>query len=100
MEGSINWHDDDVALAHTLTQRKGDGTLQFQAGVAVLPREHIDRLSCLRFVAGKLRYERSPLAGNPYHGNLLLDGTIGNPAMKQIAAAIALHVSAVIPHDQ
>jgi hypothetical protein len=100
LEGSINWQDDDAALTHTLSQQKPDGTLQFQGGVAVLPRAHIDWLARLRFVAGNLKYERCALPGNRYHGNLLLAGGVSNHTMKQIAASIALHVSAVIAQAQ
>ena len=65
VEQSINWKDDESAIDFTLNQKKANGDLQFRAGVAILPRSEIDRLSRLPAIRGLLSYERSPLGGNP-----------------------------------
>ena len=97
VEQSINWEDNGFVIDFTLSQEREDGNLQFNAGVAVLPRSEIDRLSKLPAIRGLLSYERSPLNDNPYHGNLLLQATVPKAIMKQIAAGLALAVSKIIP---
>jgi hypothetical protein len=96
IEESINWEDDEQAIDFTLNQKKDDGTLQFKAGVALIPRGEIDRLNSQPSIANSLGYERAPLDGNPYHGNLLLQEAVPKAIMKKIAAGIALCVSEVI----
>jgi hypothetical protein len=96
IERSINWEDDDGALATIFTQRKENGDPQFRAGAVRIPREELDRLANRPTVRSILSYERSPLPSNPYHGNLLMQSTVEKRTMKTIAAGIALAVSEVI----
>lgn len=97
VEQSINWEDDDSVIGSTLSQEREDGSLQFNAGVAVLPRSEIDRLNKRPAIRGLLSYERSPLNDNPYHGNLLLQANVPKAKMRQIAAGLALAVFKIIP---
>lgn len=99
IEQSINWQDDDTVADLMFNQRKDDGTFQFTAGVAVLPRQEIDRLNTQPMVRGLLAYERQPIENNPYHGNLLLEAATIKPTMKLIAAGLALAVSKIIPRE-
>jgi len=92
-EQSINWKDNENAIKLTMEQRKEDGELQFKIGVAIIPRDEIDRLSRLPTVNGVLSYERKPLNDNPYHGNLLLKNNVSTILMKAIAAGLALAVA-------
>jgi hypothetical protein len=94
IEQSVNWEEDDSVIDFTLQQRKGD-SFHFKIGVAVVPRKEIDRINSLPTVKGLLSYERQPITGNPYHGNILLKAITSRPMMKKIAAGIAL-VSEVI----
>jgi hypothetical protein len=95
---SVNWEDDPLAIKHTLEQRRTtDGELQFQAGVAKVPRESLDNLKNQPMVKDILSYERRSLPENKYHGNLLLFKNTDPLKMKQIAASIALLVSEIIP---
>lgn len=95
-EQSINWEDDDSVIKFTLNQTKEDGERQFKAGVAIIPRDEIDRLNKRPTVNGILSYERRPLEHNQYHGNILLRTNVPKPTMKKIAAGLALAVSEVI----
>ena len=97
IEQSINWEDNGFVIDFTLSLEREDGNLQFNAGVAVLPRSEIDRLNRRPAIRGLLSYERSPLNDNPYHGNLLLQATVPKAKMRQIAAGLALAVSKIIP---
>ena len=92
-EQSINWQDDEDAIEFTLKQKKDDGTIQFKAGAAIIPREEIDRLSKLSTVKEVLSYERRKLDNNPYHGNLLLKKDVPKPTMRMIAASLALLIT-------
>lgn len=96
VDQSINWQDDPEAIEFTMDQRKETGERQFQAGVVVVPRAEIDRLSRQPTVGGILSYERQPLENNRYHGNLLLQEGVPKPTMKKIAACLAVAVSQVI----
>ena len=96
VEQSINWEDDGTVVDFTLSQQRGDGEFQFRAGIAIIPRNEIDRLNTLHAIQGLLFYERHPLANNPYHGNILLKASVQKPTMKKIAAGLALIVSKTI----
>jgi len=101
IEQSINWEDDDSAVEFTLNQRKENGEKQFKAGVAIVPRNEIDRLGRLPTVdKGILSYERQCLENNHYHGNILLQTNVPKPTMKKIAAGLALAVSKIVPQHQ
>jgi len=96
IEQSINWQDDENAMTLTLDQKKDDGTYQFKAGVAILPRKEIDRLINKPNVNGKLSYERQAIKNNPYHGNLLILNEIPKRIMKMWAAVLAVGVSQIV----
>jgi hypothetical protein len=95
IEQSINWEDNDTVIDFTLAQEKADGTLQFKAGIAIFPRDEIDRLNRQPTLKGLLSYERQPLENNPFHGNILLKSGVPKLTMKKIAAGIALTVSEI-----
>jgi hypothetical protein len=96
IEQSINWEDDDAAIEFTMSQRKDDGEIQFKAGIVILPRREIERISRQPTVHGIVSYERQPLENNRYHGNILLRADTPKPTMKKIAAGLALAVSRVV----
>lgn len=98
-EQSVNWEDDDTVIEFTLSQTKADGSFQFKAGLAEVPRAEIDRLNHRPTIKGLLSYERQPLQDNPYHGSILLRANTSKPTMKLIAAGLALAVSRVVPRD-
>ena len=99
LENSINWEDDDYAIAVTLNQRK-DEKLQFPLGVATLPRRVIDKLNTLPTIKGRnlLSYERQSLKHNHYHGNILLKPDTETGTKRRILAVLALHLSQPIPN--
>ena len=99
-EQSINWQDDESVVEFTLSQTKDNGELQFKAGVAIVPRSEIDRLSNLPSVQRLISYERQEYEWNPYHGNILLSSKVPKQTMRKIAASLALSVSAVIRRDE
>lgn len=94
-EDSVNWEDDDKAAEFTLNQKKADGELQFVQGVAVIPREEIDRLNQRPSINGLISYERARLDTNPYHGNLLVKVTLHKHTERLIQAGLALAVSEI-----
>lgn len=90
IEQSVNWEDDASVVDFTLNQSDEDGEPLFHAGVARLPRSEVDRINSWPGVEGEISYERQPLEGNPYHGNLLLSSDVPKKKMKMIAAGLAL----------
>lgn len=87
-EESITWYDNKEALDTVLCQRK-DTRIQFQAGAAIFSRRKLDILTNLSSIEKQYTYERSPIDGNEYHGNLLCHSSITPKEMKQMAGAIA-----------
>lgn len=97
LEQSINWEDDNDAISFTLNQKKDDGSIQFKAGVAIVPLEEIEQLNQKHTVNIVVSYERDILDNNPYHGNLLIPQSVPKPTRRKFAAWIALGVSNIIP---
>jgi hypothetical protein len=93
-ETSINWEDDPTVLALTLRNQ------QIAAhGVARLMRQVLDEansLQNLRPFANHIgdscvSYERSPLADNPFHGNVVFAAPLPKPVIRMIASYLAMH---------
>lgn len=77
LEASVNWEDDRSVVEFTLNQKKGDSNeFEFKAGCAVISLERLNKILEREIEAGIFFYERRPIAGNPYHGNLLLAATV------------------------
>lgn len=98
-EQSINWEDDEGAIPFTLAQKRSDNSLQFRGGVAILSRADSDRISKLPAGNG-LSYERQKLDDNPYHGNLVLTGSMSKVRRRAIAGTLAVHVVKIIPQPE
>lgn len=97
-ELSINWKDDDGAIDKVLMQHKPNCAVpQFSIGYAIVERSKIDIM--LKTYVDKLHfsYERCPVEGdklkdiddNPYHGNLLVNESVGKQAKKNIQHSLA-----------
>ncbi len=74
-EASINWEDDDQAVAFTRSQKNARGLLH-QHGVGRLAVVDIEKCKSLTTVAERLAFERRQdpeQPDNPYHGNLLIE---------------------------
>ena len=98
-EMSINWEDDDGALRFTLRQER-EGKRQFRMGGVRIERKELDRLNHKPVADGCLSYERAEEPDNLYHGNLLIEGSVPKPRMKQIAAHIANEASRIITLEE
>lgn len=98
---SINWEDDGGAIAFSLSMRYGvgekEGKVQFEGGVAILPRSDLDTLAKLQFVSQAFSYEQDKQDGNPYHGNLLLHKDFPRHSMVRFAAMLATCVARIEP---
>ena len=93
---SINWMDEEHVIGFTLNQVREDGTLKFRAGVAILLRTDIDRISKRHTLTQPLSYERASTEENPYHGNLLLKRDIKKHVKGMIRTALA-YACQIIP---
>ena len=87
-EVSINWEDDEAAVALTLKNNSIS-----QGGYARLARKHIDSVSTIS--EGLVFCERRPIDegnhSNPYHGNIVYSKRLVNWQAKQFAAVLAVH---------
>lgn len=88
-EASINWLDDDGAIVVAFNQTKDNGKPQFPGGLARLDLEKV-KLILGNFTAKDFSYERAPIDGNLYHGNLLMSSTINKPVKQLIMNGLAL----------
>ena len=93
-ELSINWEDDEGALALIFGRRS-----QSEFGVARLARDSMEFVRQRADVAEMLAYERRRMDDNDYHGNILLNAVMPSPLEKEIAAALALF-STLIPRQR
>jgi len=98
-EESINWYDSADAVSLTFNQTKDDGTIQFKVGIAVLFRNELDRIRDNPQVRQRFNYERHQVAGNPYHGNMLLKMDTPKPLKRRIQAQLALNVTKIIKRE-
>lgn len=89
-ELSINWNDCDDALNKALEQRKTNGKLQFSAGVANLDLQKVEMMLFDYIRQEIFSYERREVEGNPYHGNLLLKGSVDKRCRSLISSGLAL----------
>lgn len=88
-EASINWLDDDGAIELAMKQRKDNGRIQFPAGIARLELDRVKLI--LRSIPEEVfSYERAPIEGNPYHGNLLMNSSTNKPIKQLIMNGLAL----------
>lgn len=87
---SINWMDSENVIGFTLNQKNDDGGLQFTVGIAVLPRNELDRLRRRTGFLDGLKYERDPLPKNDYHGNILLSNNLSKTKKKMIRYMLAV----------
>ena len=89
LEQSICWEDDVNVISLMLGQRKGDGEIQFKAGIVRVARSCVESINKVPRTKDLLSYERKALNNNPYHGNLLLKENTHKYIMKIVAAIIA-----------
>lgn len=89
-EASINWDDDVNALNKLLEQQKANGNLQFVGGATKLELYKVKMLLKYFIDSGKFSYERKPVEGNNYHGNLLVASTLDKQLKAQITNGLAL----------
>jgi len=92
-EASINWGDDEMAIDFALNQKNDEGNLKFEGGVAILPRNELDKIK-KRYGITQFNYERSLLQDNKYHGNLLINVAI-SPTIKRMISAVLAHNSEI-----
>jgi hypothetical protein len=90
-EMSINWHDGDEAVTELMNRpHKSEHRPNFLGGVAVADRGEIDRIKIHKnFTGCCISYERSPILGNEYHGNILFSGNKSDTRISMFCAILA-----------
>jgi hypothetical protein len=92
-EVSINWYDDEDARNLIWEQRKlkDESRYQFKGGIAIINRSVVDELILDDLFKDVVQYERSPIEGNKYHGNILRkDGELDRGIRITIASYLAI----------
>ena len=80
LEASVNWEDDANAITTLLTQKKeGTNEQMFKFGYARLPLNLVRTVLHSYVEKGYVDFERRPIDGNSYHGNILLRGDVKKP---------------------
>lgn len=78
VELSINWNDSDEALERVLSQRKANGKIQFSVGAVKLSLPEVKTRLSMFMDRKQFSYERRPIEGNEFHGNLLMSSEISS----------------------
>lgn len=89
-ELSINWEDSDAAVDVLLNQKKeGSEEPQFKIGFARMSLSRIKDLFKPHINDKSFSFERKPVDGNPYHGNLLANANLSKQIIKNIQHSLA-----------
>jgi len=90
-EISITWNDEPEALNVIMSQiSERTRDYQFKDGIAEISRRELDQRMKPQIIQGNLTYERRPVEGNKYHGNLLVKGGLDKAMRTLILAQLAL----------
>lgn len=96
-EISINWNDDDDSLNNIKCQKKGE-RYQFENGIVKVPTRKIKEMKN-RYLED-FSYERKPIEGNIYHGNLLLNfNKVEKQWRKFIADELATNIDTIYTYN-
>lgn len=89
-EMSINWEDSDEAVDVLLKQKKeGSEDPQFKVGFARMSMASIKDVLRPHISDKSFSYERKPVEGNPFHGNLLVVANLKGQIIKNIRYSLA-----------
>lgn len=89
-EMSINWEDSDEAVDVLLKQKKeGSEDPQFKVGFARMSMASIKDVLRPHISDKSFSYERKPVEGNPFHGNLLVVANLNGQIIKNIRYSLA-----------
>lgn len=90
-ECSINWGDDEGALRQIAMQERDNGKKQFKFGACRIPRAEIDHIRGLAAAMARgFDYERRPVEGNLYHGNLLCKTSLSGANKRALCGMLAM----------
>lgn len=89
-ELSINWNDNADSLEKILCQKNASGNIQFKGGAAKLSLQMTTMLLKIFIDNNQFDYERRPVEGNEFHGNLLISADLGKALRTQISNGLAL----------
>jgi hypothetical protein len=71
-EISINWYDCEKAFDIVMNMKKSNGSqIKHKAGVAIFLKSELDRVCEKPVLERSVSYERFPIGGNDFHGNIL-----------------------------
>lgn len=89
-EASINWNDDDGALLILTNQKnESDGSFHFSGGVTEIQLSKMKMALAVQIDRGDFSYERRPVEGNKYHGNLLVKKNLPKHVLSTIRYGLA-----------
>ncbi len=97
-EISINWNDDDNSLVNIKSQKK-DEKYKYENGIVSVSTKKIKEMK--NRYQNDFSYERSPIEGNEYHGNLLLNlSNISKQLRKSISEELAVNVDTIYTYNK
>ncbi|PWB56018.1 MAG: hypothetical protein C3F13_02855 [Anaerolineales bacterium] len=93
-ETSINWEDTDSVIEFTLNTQES-GKKSFPFGIVRLPLVEIQRIIDNEATKNMISYERCPVDGNEYHGNIVFQAGLSQLKQNMIASVLATYSSKV-----
>jgi len=99
-EASINWNDDEGALENLKTQiKEGTEVLKYANGIIKIPTRKVKEMK--KRYKEQFSYERRPVEGNDYHGNILLNIDKFNKLWrKKICSELATAVEIIYTYNK
>lgn len=88
-EASINWEDNPREPFEVLVGKDRQNCEHGIVIVALRDLKTIQRQNAL--ARSSLRWERHPVKGNRYHGNILFDGKLDRAEVRELAGVISSH---------
>lgn len=88
-ESSINWEDHPVEPFQILCRHPQNA----KCGIVSIRLADLETAQQVNPRAAVfLEWERDPIKGNVFHGNLLFSGSLPKPMVRELAAVVATHV--------
>lgn len=88
-ETSVNWEDHATESFQKLCEDQGNAS----CGIVSIRLADLETAKQVNpRAATSLDWERDPIKGNQFHGNLLFSGNLPRPMVRELAAVVATHV--------
>ncbi len=90
-ECSVTWRDNSKSVELLLREKTEKKEPTYKVGIGVFSTDELNRMKRKSHCREVLMFERRDINGNPYHGNILIHGSVDKKLSNEIASSIALN---------